>query len=365
MESLAKLHHRPQPLHLSVHNHRPSFSRPLSSISFKTLPSSSSLTYKSSSPFKFSSIKASSSSSSSSLDPLPRDPKNPKPPFSETLKPLSSFIFKTTCISIAAAALFFSRLTHKPMAVIAAPIAPSTVEPAKESTDGVSNEEKERTLEEYLSSHPDDVEALRSLMEVKIKKRKLQEAIGVIERLIQIEPNEFEWPLLKAHIHSYSGEPELAKLGFEEILEKDPLRVEAYHGLVMAVSQSETGEELKDVLKRIEVAMERCKKEKKKDDLRDFKLLIAQIRVIEGNYADALKVYQELVKEEPRDFRPYLCQGIIYTLLRKKDEAEKQFQKYRRLIPKEHPYAQYFDENMIATKVFSQKVENERAGSRS
>ena len=231
--------------------------------------------------------------------------------------------------------------------------------------DSVSDEEKERTVEEYVESHPDDVEGLKSLMEVKIKNRKLQEAVDVIERLIQLEPDDKEWPLLKAHLYSYSGASELAKLGFEEILSANPLTVEAYHGLVMAVSQSDSGDELNQVLKRIEAAMERCKKEKKKEDLRDFKLLVAQIRVIEGKYNDALKVYQELVKEEPRDFRPYLCQGIIYTLLRKKDEAEKQFQKYRRLVPKGHPYARYFDDNMIATRVFSQMTENQRSGSKS
>lgn len=231
--------------------------------------------------------------------------------------------------------------------------------------DNLSDEDKERTVEEYVESHPDDVQGLKALMEVKIKNRKLQDAVGVIERLIQLEPDDKEWPLLKAHLHSYSGETDLAKLGFEEILSANPLAVEAYHGLVMAVSQSDSGDELNQVLKRIEAAMDRCKKEKKKEDLRDFKLLVAQVKVIEGNYNDALKVYQELVKEEPRDFRPYLCQGIIYTLLRKKDEAEKHFQKYRRLVPKGHPYARYFDDNMIATRVFSQMAENQRSGSKS
>lgn len=198
-------------------------------------------------------------------------------------------------------------------------------------------------------------------MEIKIKNRKLQEAIGIVDRLIEIEPGDDEWPLMKAHMLSHSGDSELAVSGFEEILKKDPNRVEAYHGLVMALSPTE----LKDVLKRIEVAMERCQKEKKTKDVRDFKLLIAQVKVIEGNYPDALKVYQDLVKEEPRDFRPYLCQGIIYTLLKKKDEAEQQFQKYQRLVPKDHPYMEYFNDSMIATKLFSPKVENERAASKS
>ncbi|XP_042489352.1 protein SLOW GREEN 1, chloroplastic-like isoform X1 [Macadamia integrifolia] len=343
MESLANVHHYQNHVHLSF-NHRPSFARPVTSVSFLR-NSSKSVT----------SIRASSNPISSKPDELhySRHP-------IETLKPLASLL-KTTCVALAATALFFNRFS-KPS--FAAPIAQPTVESAKITSETDSDEEKERTLEEYLESHPDDVKGLRSLMEVKIKANKLQQAISVIDRLIEVEPSEREWPLLKAQVQNYNGDVESAMLGFEEIISKDPLFVEAYHGLVMATSQSESGE-LGDVLKRIESAMEKCKKEKRKEDLRDFKLLVAQVKVIEGNYMVALKVYQELVKEEPRDFRPYLCQGIIYTLLQKKDEAEKQFQKYRRLVPKEHPYARYFDDNMLATKMFSQMAENQRTGSKS
>ncbi|KAJ4971960.1 hypothetical protein NE237_005059 [Protea cynaroides] len=343
MESLTKVHPRQYPLHISL-RHRPSFAVPVSSVSF----------HRTSSKLR-TSIRALSTPISSKLQDI-HSSSNPL----EGIKPLASLL-KTTCIALAATALFFNRFS-KPS--FAAPVAQPTVESTKDIPETDSDEEKERVLEEYLQSHPTDVKALRSLMEVKLKLRNSEEAISVIDRLIEIEPSEREWPLLRAHIQNYSGDVELARLGFEEIISKDPICVEAYHGLVMATSQSESGD-LGDVMKRIESAMDKCKKEKRKEDLRDFKLLIAQIKVIEGNYTDALKVYQELVKEEPRDFRPYLCQGIIYTLLRKKDEAEKQFQKYRRLVPKEHPYARYFDDNMLATKVFSQMADNQRSGSKS
>ncbi|XP_020252604.1 protein SLOW GREEN 1, chloroplastic-like, partial [Asparagus officinalis] len=201
--------------------------------------------------------------------------------------------------------------------------------------------------------NPGDVVALRSLMELKVKSRKLPEAISIADQLIALEPEENDLPLLKAHLQSYSGELEAAKLGFEEILSKNPYLVEAYHGLIMMASQSGANGELNEILKRVETAMVACKKEKRKEELKDFKLLFAQVRVIEGKYAEALEIYEELVKEEPRDFRPYLCQGIIYTLLRKKDEAEKQFAKYRKLVPKGHPYAEFFDHNMNMMKDFS------------
>ncbi|KAG7638829.1 putative 43kDa postsynaptic protein [Arabidopsis thaliana] len=332
MESLGKLQLHQQPNHLSFTHFSSSFPKKPSSFSLRSLP-------RSTSSFKFISIKASSSKSQDSK--------------------LS--ILKSTCVSFtAAAALFLVNLQLKPSPAIAAPVAATPLmESLKQSNGNVSFEEEERSLEEYLASHPDDVEALRSLMEVRIKSRKLLEAIELIDRLIELEPEEKEWPMLKANIFSYSGDLESAKTGFEEILVKDPLRVEAYHGLVMAYSDS--GDDLNAVEKRIEEAMVRCKKEKNRKDLRDFKLLVAQIRVIEGKHNEALKLYEELVKEEPRDFRPYLCQGIIYTVLKKENEAEKQFEKFRRLVPKNHPYREYFMDNMVASKLFAEKVQREMA----
>ncbi|KAJ4704762.1 Protein SLOW GREEN 1, chloroplastic [Melia azedarach] len=351
MESLARVHGGHQPLYLSFNQHRPSFPKPVSFFSVRTPLSFS--------QFKTACVRASSSSSSTPQQ-------NPKPSLIKTLAPLASPLIKITSVTVAAAALFFMRLPHNKPA-IAAPIAAPTVESTDESSEpsmeDVSFEEKERQIEQHLAEKPDDVEALQSLMEIKIKSRKIPEAIEVIDRLIELEPDEFEWPLLKAQVQSFSGDFESATKGFEEILQKDPLRVEAYHGLVMAYSES--GYTLEDLEKRIENAMEKCKKEKKKSDVRDFKLLIAQIRVIENKHYEALKVYEELVKEEPRDFRPYLCQGIIYTLLKKKDEAEKQFEKFRRLVPKNHPYREYFVDNMVATKIFGEKVERESMGSKS
>ncbi|WOL08459.1 hypothetical protein Cni_G17212 [Canna indica] len=297
-------------------------------------------------------IRASSSSSKSS--PIP-------------ISPLVKTASVAAATAAAAAALFLARLSAPALAAAStafppAPAAQSDTLPSKDPSDTtpLTDAEKERILEERLDSHPDDIRSLRTLMELKIKGGKFAEAIEIVDRLIALEPNEKDLPLLKAHLQSYSGDTETARRGFEELLEKDPFLVEAYHGLVMAASHSEEDVELDGILKRVEDTMELCKKARRKNDLRDLKLLVAQIKVIEGKYEDSIKIYQELVKEEPRDFRPYLCQGIIYTLLRKKDEAEKQFQKYKRLVPKGHPYAQYFDDNMTAMKVFGQMDENRR-----
>ncbi|KAE9590961.1 hypothetical protein Lal_00023011 [Lupinus albus] len=348
--SLSILRHSPN---LSLNLHRSSLPSTLSSSS------SSSLSFKSLQPpppstssFHLSPIKASLN------DPAFHKPtKTSSSSLLQTLiSPFHSPVVETTCIVIAATAFFFMR--HMPVTAAPLPLPSSVASEQNIAPD----EETERLVESRLSENPNDIEALRTLMELKIRARKVNEAIQVIERLIELEPEEVEWPLLKAHMHVYNDDHQLARNVFEEILQKDPLRVEAYHGLVMATSES--NEPLNDVLKRVEEAVDNCKKEKKDSEVRDFKLLIAQIKVMEGDFSEALKNYQDLVKEEPQDFRPYLCQGIIYTLLRKKDEAEKQFQKFRGLVPKNHPYKEYFDDNMFATKFFSQKLEREGASAR-
>ncbi|VVB02496.1 unnamed protein product [Arabis nemorensis] len=345
MESLGKLQLHQKPIQVSLTHFSSPFPKNPSSFSLRSL-------HRSTSSLKCVSIRASSS-------PKSQDSRLP------VLQSLPSRLLKSTCITFtAAAALFFVNLQVKTPTAIAAPVAASpTVESLKQRNGDVSFEEEERSLEQHLASNPEDVDALRSLMEVRIKSRKLIEAVEVIDRLIELEPEEKEWPILKANIFSHSGDLESAKSGFEEILAKDPLRVEAYHGLVMAYSES--GDDLNAVEKRIQEAMEKCKKGKNRKDLRDFKLLVAQIRVIEGKHNEALKLYQELVKEEPRDFRPYLCQGIIYTVLKKQDEADKQFEKFRKLVPKNHPYREYFMDNMVATKLFAEKAQREMAGSKS
>ncbi|QCD97852.1 protein SLOW GREEN 1, chloroplastic-like [Vigna unguiculata] len=350
MDSLPKLHHS----NITLNHHTSPFPIPLSSsLSFRSRPPPQ---FSSSSSFRLPSIRASTSSSSN--DPVFSSSKNTLSlsPLLQTLNSFLAPLAQTTCIVIAATLFFFMRFHHMP--AIAATLSP----PAADSETALTEEEAERVLEERLSVNPADIEALRALMECKIKARKIDEAFGVLDRLIELQPEEYEWPLLKANMHIYNDNHAAARELFEEMLKKDPLRVEAFHGLVMATSQ--LNEPLKALLKRVEQATEACKKQNRDSDVRDFRLLIAQIKVMEGDFPEALKAYQELVKEEPRDFRPYLCQGIIYTLLRKKDEADKQFDKFRRLVPKDHPYMEYFEDNMFATKFFSQKLEREGAGAR-
>ncbi|KAH0462674.1 hypothetical protein IEQ34_010249 [Dendrobium chrysotoxum] len=264
-----------------------------------------------------------------------------RPPTPKTLQAIS-FLLKPAILSVtAASAVFLSRYSLPSLAAVVHP------PPAAQSETLPSTEESsEQILEQHLASNPDDVDSLRALVQLKVKHQKLPEAIAVVDHLILLEPSDPDLHLLRAHLHTYSGDTVKAREGFEEILSANPFVVEAYHGLVMAASRSRDVKELGGIVERVEEVMQRCKKENRRRELKDLKLLVAQVWIIEGKYQEALKMYQEMVKEEPRDFRPYLCQGIVYTLMRRMDEAEKNFKQYRKLVPKNHPYAQLFENNL-------------------
>ncbi|KAK7355670.1 hypothetical protein VNO80_14930 [Phaseolus coccineus] len=359
MDSLPTIHHH----HLSL-----SHSPPQRSLKFfhgYSFPTSFSSLH------PFSSIRASSSSS-------PRQNAFQKPQTAitqllKTLHPLLSPLVKPTCIAIAATAFSFMRLHPPPVAsaLSHAPPPPSSAsetlpddsaasetlpddtaasETLPDDTAASETLSDERAASETLSDErtaaeqlSDDVLELESLLRTKIRASEIDEALLVLDRLIELDPEELEYPFVKAHLRLVNGENELAAKGFEDLLQRDPFHVETYRCLLMLIS--ETKAPTIELLKKTEEAVKVCAEQERDSEVRDFKLLIAQLKVIDGDLSDAMKVYEELEKEEPQDFRPYLGQGIVYTMLKKNDEAEKQFEKFRTLVPDNHPYKLYFEDN--------------------
>lgn len=80
---------------------------------------------------------------------------------------------------------------------------------------------------------------------------------------------------------------------------------------------------------------------------------MAQILFLQKNVDEALEVYNELSKEDPKDFRPYFCRGMIYSLLDRNEEAKEQFGKYRELSPKKFEVDGYLRTPLSRIKLFS------------
>ncbi|XVF15032.1 hypothetical protein REPUB_Repub09cG0114500 [Reevesia pubescens] len=163
--------------------------------------------------------------------------------------------------------------------------------------------EEEMRYEKVLEKEPRNVEALKVVLYGKMRRGKTKEAVECVEKLIDMEPDGVEWRLLQALCYEMMGQLSKAKRLFKEILEDKPLLLRALH----------------------------------------------------GELEEGLKKFQDLVNDNPRDFRPYLCQGIIYSLLDKKKEAAEQFEIYQSLVPEEFPQRGFLDDVVLEAKIKSRK----------
>ncbi|CAI0458370.1 unnamed protein product [Linum tenue] len=210
-------------------------------------------------------------------------------------------------------------------------------------------------LSEFLVGNTEAVESLKSLLQQKLESREDEEALKILTRLVAAQPAAVEWKFLMARLYNEMGQSQNARKVFEEILSVNPLSFEALFENALLMDKSGEGEA---VIARLENALQIAEEENKVKEARDVRLIMAQIQFLQKNIEEAMRIYQELSKEDPKDFRPYFCRGMIYSLLDKNEEAKQQFLKYRELSPKKFEVDGYLRTPLSRMKVFGPSDEN-------
>lgn len=215
-------------------------------------------------------------------------------------------------------------------------------------------------LQGYLQKHPDDVEALKMLLRVRMRCAEFSEGLDILNRLIRIQPEEREWRYLRAQVLEYSGDLASARRGFEELLEREPYSARALQGLAGVMRQC--GEDSM-VVGMVEGVVQKAEEEHSggtEAEVTNLKLLLGQLHAMQGNVREALEVYDEIAEEHPADFRPYLCKGLVLSLAGEGEQADKQFRLFREKCPK--AYAPYLDSVIVRSSVEArrQKMESKR-----
>lgn len=136
---------------------------------------------------------------------------------------------------------------------------------------------------------------------------------------------------------------------FDEILQTNPLSFEALFENALLMDRCGEGEA---VISRLNEALEKAKEENKEKEARDVTFIIAQIHFLQKNVEEALRYYDELEKEDPNDFRPYFCRGVIYSLDNRNDEARKEFDAYHKLSPRKFEVEGYLSTPLSRMKLF-------------
>ncbi|KAI4354850.1 hypothetical protein L6164_003680 [Bauhinia variegata] len=270
MEVLPIQHHRHQPLCSSADYYGSCLRKSISSL-FLSPPTA---------PPPSPSIKASSSPPTSSSDPSWQNcqyPEGPSSQFSNPLFKISSFASVTAASAFLLGRLSRNTLINKPVS------GPTPMGPIQESV------EEESAVEELLLSHkPYHLKSIRLL--------KLKQKIPIVHSFSS-EPDDQAWQELKTQVFNCIDELELVKIGFEEILERDPDCSKDYHDRIL--EYLEMVDECTCLLKHIKMVMNRCEKEKGDVNyyLRFFKTVVYRIRTLEDDMLGALKHFQELEQE--------------------------------------------------------------------
>ncbi|KAL2463872.1 protein SLOW GREEN 1 [Forsythia ovata] len=294
-------------------------------------------------------IRAASSSSSSPNNSIPlRKP-----------IPFISYLKTTAAAAVFAAAVFvkFQQLPSK--AEVSPPPANLTEELNEEDTKQEEVQPREDSsnspLNQLLESNSEAIDALKSLLQQKLEAGEDEDSLNILKKLSSSQPENKEWKFLTARVLNEMGKIQEARDVFEEILAENPLSFEALFENALLMDRSGEGEA---VLKRLEVALSIAEADNKAKEARDVKLIMAQVQFLQKNVEEALRSYEELEREDPNDFRPYFCKGMIYSLLDRNQEAKEQFSKYRKLSPKKFEVEGYLRTPLSRMKLFGTDEEN-------
>ncbi|KAL8048007.1 hypothetical protein ABFX02_07G035800 [Erythranthe guttata] len=266
-------------------------------------------------------------------------------------------ILKSAACAVVFAAAAFGKFPHF-LARAEVPTPAETLTEDLYSERKEEEEEESKPLTKLLETSPAAIDALKKLLQEKLDSGEDEESLSILRKLASAQPENPEWKFLIARVSNELGKIEDARDAFEQILSRNPLSFDALFENALLMDRS--GERVA-VMRRLEQALHFAENENKTKEARDIKLIMAQMQFLHKNVDEALRSYDELAKEDPSDFRPYFCKGMIFSLMDKNVEAREQFAKYRELSPKKFEVEGYLRTPLSRMKLFGTDEENHQS----
>ncbi|MEG4841955.1 tetratricopeptide repeat protein [Microcoleus sp. B9-D4] len=196
-----------------------------------------------------------------------------------------------------------------------------------------------RGYELVLQREPDNVTALRGLLQVRLELigqgvGDIKDAIAPLEKLASLNPETTEYGILLAQAKERTGDREGAAQAYRSILASKPGEIKALQGLVNLLLVQQRPEAaiglLQDTLKAAPAA-NLAKPESV--DVTSVQLILGQVYAVQKRYEEAIAIYDESAKANPKDFRPTLGKAIVFQEQGKTDEAKTLFDRATELAP--------------------------------
>ncbi|MEG4249610.1 tetratricopeptide repeat protein [Microcoleus sp. Pol10D4] len=196
-----------------------------------------------------------------------------------------------------------------------------------------------RGYELVLQREPDNVTALRGLLQVRLELISqgvgdIKDAIAPLEKLASLNPETTEYGILLAQAKERTGDREGAAQAYRSILASKPGEIKALQGLVNLLLVQQRPEAaiglLQDTLKAAP-AQNLAKPESV--DVTSVQLILGQVYAVQKRYEEAIAIYDESAKANPKDFRPTLGKAIVLKEQGKTDESKTLFDRATELAP--------------------------------
>ena len=219
----------------------------------------------------------------------------------------------------------------------------STPTPTQTTASGEKQSEllqaQARGYELVLQREADNVTALRGLLQVRLELigqgvGDIKDVVSPLEKLAKLNPETTEYGILLAQAKERTGDREGAAQAYRSILASKPGEIKALQGLVNLLLVQERPEAaiglLQDTLKAAPGANQA---KPGSIDTTSVQLILGQVYAVQKRYPEAIAIYDESAKANPKDFRPTLAHAIVLKEQGKKDEAKTLFDQATELAP--------------------------------
>ena len=216
----------------------------------------------------------------------------------------------------------------------------SAITPASAQDNSLEREKLEAEAKGYelvVQREPGNATALRGLLDTKLKLNDLPGVIEALEKLVELKPEQKDYPILLAQAKQQNGDREGAAAVYRQILAAEPGNVKALQGLVNLLLVENSPEAaiglLSDTLKAAEQTNQI---EPGSVNVVSVRVILGEVYASLGRYAEAIATYNEASKADPQDFRPLLGKAIVLQKQGKIEEASPLFASATELAPSEY-----------------------------
>lgn len=199
--------------------------------------------------------------------------------------------------------------------------------------------------EQVLEREPENRTALQGLLEARLQLFRLGQGdikgiITPLEKLSKLNPEETRYAVLLAQAKQQAGDKEGAAQAYRTVLETKPGDISALQGMVALLLDQKRPEAAIGLLQEsLDKAEKANKIEPDSVDTTAVQVLLGSVYAKEKRYAQALSTYDKVIKNDPKDFRPFLAKAMVLKDQGKIEEAQPLFEKANSLAP-----ARYKDE---------------------